>query len=191
MWGRARDGRLLRKIADRGRRGRDRGDRERTRGNARASERRNRRRAPPPRVALLDADGALDAHAEFGDAFGARLGLARVEAHAAIDPGTLVAYRAAGYRTIALHAREAHPWLASLARARALELRLFVVVFEPERAYAVDPDGTIVAGTFDDFRIASTAFDLARTEQTAVAPSTDILDGLARVSAALGNGSAR
>ena len=37
------------------------------------------------------------------------------------------------------------PWLERIARARALELRLYVVVFDrrERRAFAVDPDGTI------------------------------------------------
>jgi hypothetical protein len=72
------------------------------------------------------------------------------------------------------------PWCERLARARALELRVYIVVFENRRhrAYAVDPDGTIVAGTFGDFRLASFIFDPRRTADTVVAPGTDIAEGL-------------
>ena len=55
---------------------------------------------------------------------------------------------------------------------------MYVVVIDDRRAYAVDPDGSVVCGTFGDFRIASFPFSPERTEQTEVAPMTDVLEGL-------------
>jgi hypothetical protein len=66
-----------------------------------------------------------------------------------------------------------------------LELRIYVVVFSAaeKRAYAVDPDGTILCGTFGAFGLASFSLDPRKTIETTVAPSTDINDGLERVAA--------
>jgi predicted amidohydrolase len=66
----------------------------------------------------------------------------------------------------------------AFARTRALELRAYVVVLTPRRAFACDPDGAIVCGTLDDFRVAAFVYDRARTQQTMVAPGTDVLEGL-------------
>jgi predicted amidohydrolase len=103
-----------------------------------------------------------------------------------LDPAGLVGYRRAGYRlAIWTTNREESPWTVTLARARALELRMYVVVLDCRamRAIAVDPDGTVVAGTFGDYRLASFSLDPRRTIETAVAPGTDIADGLERVAA--------
>ncbi len=137
------------------------------------------------RLSLLDADAALDPTAASAERLAARLPFARIAATDALDPAFLAAYRRAGYCVVALETPEPFAWLEPVARARALELRIYVLVFDGSRAYAIDPDGTIVAGTFDEFRIASAALDLARTEATAVAPGTDVLDGLQRVHAAI------
>ncbi len=103
-----------------------------------------------------------------------------IDAQVAFDPRALVRYRAAGYRRIGLDAHVSHPWLERIARARATELRLYVIVFDRQRdrAYAVDPDGVIVAGTYEGFRIASVAMDFRRTNETTVAPGTDVAAGL-------------
>ena len=103
-----------------------------------------------------------------------------LDARWAFDPGFLPAYRAAGRRFVALVATETDPWIEPIARARASELRMYVVVFDRarDRAYAIDPDGVLVAGTTRDFRIATAAIDYARTEQTFVAPGTDVAAGL-------------
>ena len=92
----------------------------------------------------------------------------------------LVAYRLAGYRLAVLDATASHPWLERIARARAAELRMYVIVFDraAARAYAIDPDGAIVAGTFDGFTLASFALDPQRTAQTLVAPGTDVAAGV-------------
>ncbi len=71
-------------------------------------------------------------------------------------------------------------WSVRLARTRAAELRAFVVCFdlERERAFAVDPDGVVVAGTFGEFHLAAFLYDSTRTAATMVAPRTDVLEGL-------------
>lgn len=102
-----------------------------------------------------------------------------------LDPAGLVAYRRAGYR-LAVWTTEGEPaWVERIARARALELRIYVVVFSrsERRAYAVDPDGSILCGTFDTFALASFSLDPRKTVETSVAPGTDIADGLGRIAA--------
>jgi predicted amidohydrolase len=113
--------------------------------------------------------------------------LASLDDASVLDPGGLVPYRLAGYALISwttdLHA----PWVERIARARALELRIYLVVFDrrSRRAFAVDPDGTIVAGTFGDYRLASFTFDRRKTQETSVAPGTDIAEALQRIEAML------
>lgn len=120
----------------------------------------------------------LDAQEFIGPGNGAT-----IDAAIAFDPGALPRYRAAGYRRVALLASQTHPWLERIARARAAELRIFLIVFDPQRdrAYAIDPDGTVAAGTYDGFRIASVTMDFRRTSETMVAPGTDIEAGLEAV----------
>jgi predicted amidohydrolase len=102
-----------------------------------------------------------------------------------LDPGGLVGYRRAGYRLAVWTTPQASPWTERIARARALELRIYVVVFDlaNDRAYAVDPDGAVVAGTFDGYRLASFTLDPRKTIETTVAPGTDVVEGLERVAA--------
>jgi predicted amidohydrolase len=101
------------------------------------------------------------------------------------DPGGLAAYRLAGIDVAAWPTRSGGAWQLSYARARAVELRMYVVVFDLKagRAYAVDPDGQIVCGTFGEYKVASFTYDPARTAQTLVAPGTDVLAGLERAHA--------
>ena len=132
---------------------------------------------------LLGADCAIARDGEAGAA--ADLPCARVSDDAILDPAGLVAYRDAGYAWAAWTAQSAPEWIEPLARARALELRMYVVVFDcaAARTYAVDPDGVVIAGTFGDYRLASFTLDPRRTAETAVAPGTDVADGLQRVAA--------
>ncbi len=97
-----------------------------------------------------------------------------------LDPAGLVAYRRAGYAVICWTTSLGAPWLERVARARALELRLYVVVFDraTQRAFAVDPDGTIVAGTFGEYRLASLLFDPRKVAETLVVPGSDVAEGL-------------
>lgn len=99
-----------------------------------------------------------------------------------LDPAGLVGLRRAGYALFCWTSRLGAPWCERLARARALELRCYLIVFdEPaRRAFAVDPDGTVVAGTFDGLRLASFGFDGRKTSETNVAPGTDVREGLER-----------
>lgn len=102
-----------------------------------------------------------------------------------LDPGGLVAYRRAGYRLAVWTATGESPWIERLARARALELRLYLIVFDRSegRAFAVDPDGVAIAGTFDGYRMASFSFDPRKTTETTVAPGTDVAEALERIAA--------
>jgi predicted amidohydrolase len=99
-----------------------------------------------------------------------------------LDPGGLADMRLAGAQLIVWKTSYDPAWQVTFARARALELRMYVVVIDTSRnrAYAVDPDGVVICGTYGDYEIASFAFDPARTRQTTVAPGTDVLAGLER-----------
>lgn len=99
-----------------------------------------------------------------------------------LDPGGLPAARLDG-AALAVWKTACEPeWQVAFARARALELRMYVAVIDTarERAYAVDPDGTIVCGTFAEYELAGFTFDPLKVRQTAVAPNTDVLEGLRR-----------
>ncbi|MGC2635441.1 MAG: carbon-nitrogen hydrolase family protein [Candidatus Cybelea sp.] len=111
--------------------------------------------------------------------------LASVVDETVLDPGGLVPYRRAGYVLFCWTTNVGPPWLERIARARAVELRVYLVVFDrsAQRAFAVDPDGTIVAGTFDEYRLASFTFDPRKTADTIVAPGTDVAEGLDRIEA--------
>ncbi|HEY9180754.1 MAG TPA: carbon-nitrogen hydrolase family protein [Candidatus Baltobacteraceae bacterium] len=105
-----------------------------------------------------------------------------VDDGAVLDPGGLVEARMAG-KTLAVWRTSYDPqWQVTFARARALELRMYVVVIDTarSRAYAIDPDGSVMCGTFDGYELASFVYDPEKTRQTAVAPGTDILHGLQR-----------
>ncbi|MDQ6933176.1 MAG: hypothetical protein M3160_08355, partial [Candidatus Eremiobacteraeota bacterium] len=100
-----------------------------------------------------------------------------------LSPTGLIAYKEAGYQLIVWETQYESLWQIRFARTRALELRLYVIALDTahHRAYAVDPDGTVVCGTFNGYRLAAFSFNGVRTNETLVAPHTDILDGLSRV----------
>jgi predicted amidohydrolase len=100
-----------------------------------------------------------------------------------LDPAGLAAYRRAGYALAVWETHVRSSWTQPLARSRALELRMYVVVIDRggDRAFAVDPDGAPVAGTFDGYRLASFALDWRKTADTGVAPGTDVEAGLQRI----------
>lgn len=138
------------------------------------------------RLRVLEVDLALAAVGpDQFNALDRLVAAVRIDAREAFDPGLLVAYRRTGYRIVILDAATTHPWIERIARARAAELRMYVIVFDrqAQRAYAVDPDGAIVAGTFDGYAMASFALDPGRTEQTLVAPGTDVAAGIEQVAA--------
>jgi predicted amidohydrolase len=143
------------------------------------------------RLTLLDDAFAL---APFDPAsmaaVASALPAAGVDDEDVLDPAGLVAYRRGGYVLVVWTTRLASAWIERIARARALELKLYVIVFDcaARRAFAVDPDGAVIAGTFDDYRLASFTLDPRRTVQTVVAPGTDVAHGLERVANLLGAG---
>jgi predicted amidohydrolase len=117
------------------------------------------------------------------------LPLAWVDDAVALDPGGLVPFRRSGYLLICWTTALGSVWVERVARARALELRLFMVVFDETagRAFAVDPNGALVAGTFNGYRLASFTFDPRLAEQTLVAPGSDVALGLERVARITGD----
>lgn len=137
------------------------------------------------RLAILDADLALAPDApESVAALDRLLPTVAIADSVVMDPGALVGYRMAGYRCAIVTTTEPHAWLERIARARAVELRMYVIVIETgRRAYAIDPDGATVAGTFDEYRLASFPLDARRAQLTMVAPGTDVAEGIARVAA--------
>ncbi|MBV9233873.1 MAG: carbon-nitrogen hydrolase family protein [Candidatus Eremiobacteraeota bacterium] len=102
-----------------------------------------------------------------------------------LDPAGLVPLRRAGFTLVLWSSELPSAWVVRVARARALELRLYCIAFDRSagRAFAVDPDGSVVAGTFGDFTVASFAFDPRKAFETFVAPGTDVADGLERAAA--------
>ncbi len=141
--------------------------------------------ASPASVAsLLDGSPNPDGGVRIVAAEGLRF--AAVGDGALLDPRGLVDLRLLGFDLFVWTAGGGSEpsWRTRFARTRAAELRAFVIVFESdgpagsERAFAVDPDGAVVAGTFGDFRLASFVYDRARAAATTVAPTTDVLAGL-------------
>jgi len=141
------------------------------------------------RMAVLGADCAMSPdgqwHASSSDPFPC----ARVDETTALDPAGIVGYQRAGYGCVAWSAVTDDDWIEPFARARALELRMYAVVFDTHarRTFAVDPDGTVIAGTFDDYRLATFTFDPRETLETTVAPGTDVAEGIESTAAILEN----
>jgi predicted amidohydrolase len=129
-------------------------------------------------AATADAGVVIDPHAQPASA-----DVALVDDEAVLDPRALVAPRLAGARLFVWRASIDAAWVVPFARTRAAELRAYVVVFDSprRRAFAVDPDGAVVCGTFGGFELAAFAFDRARTDAWRVAPATDVREALMRV----------
>jgi hypothetical protein len=109
-----------------------------------------------------------------------------VEDEAILDPRALVGPRLGGVRMFVWHASIAARWVTPLARTRAAELRAYVVVLDTlgRRAFAVDPDGAVICGTFAGFDLAAFTFDRGRTDAWQIAPHTDVraaLEGVAAI----------
>lgn len=145
---------------------------------------------PPPadvaqRMETLEAEYLLAPEAAREQArLDAAVPLAIVDDAIVRDPTGLGAYRRAGYR-LAVWTTRTDEWTVRLARARAGENRIYVVAIDRAagRAFVVDPDYTVVCGTFEGYRIATCTVDLAKTAQTVVVPGTDVAEGLERVAA--------
>jgi len=129
-----------------------------------------------------DAALTIDPHV---DAASLSNEIAIVEDEAMVDPRALVGPRLAGVRLVVWHASLSSAWSVAFARTRAAELRAYVVAIDApgRRAFAVDPDGTVVCGTTADFALAQFAFERARTESWFVAPRTDVRAALEAVEA--------
>jgi len=109
--------------------------------------------------------------------------VAIVDDDALLDPRALVAPRLDGVRLFAWRASIEARWVLPFARTRAAELRAYIVVFDSlrRRALAIDPDGTVVCGTFGAFELAAFTFERRRTDAWRVAPETDVRAALVRV----------
>jgi predicted amidohydrolase len=129
-------------------------------------------------AAVADAGLVIDPHAQPASA-----DVALADDEAVLDPRALVGPRLAGVRLFVWRTSSDAPWIVPFARTRAAELRAYVVVFDSprRRAFAVDPDGAVVCGTFGAFELAAFAFDRARTDAWRVAPETDVREALVRV----------
>lgn len=131
-------------------------------------------------AATADAALVLDPHAH---PMSHEVGL--VQDEAILDPRALVEPRLAGVRLFVWHASIAGRWVTALARTRAAELRAYLVVLDTlgRRAFAVDPDGTVICGTFPGFDLAAFTFERTRTDGWHIAPHTDIRAAYERVAA--------
>ncbi|MBV9270522.1 MAG: carbon-nitrogen hydrolase family protein [Candidatus Eremiobacteraeota bacterium] len=135
------------------------------------------------RLRILEADTFVGPGISQLD--GKRWNVLRVDDEAVTDPGGLPPARAAGHTLAVWETSLEYGWQVTIARARALELRMYLVVIDAAlpRAYAVDPDGALLCGTFGTYELASFAYDPQRAAATKVAPGTDVLEGLDRVAA--------
>src|ERR1700736_416298 len=129
-------------------------------------------------AATADADLVIDPHAQPASS-----DVALVDDEAVLDPRALVAPRLDGVRIFVWRASIDAGGVVPFARTRAAELRAYVVVFDSprRRAFAVDPDGVVVCGTFGAFELAAFAFERSRTDAWRVAPATDVREALVRI----------
>jgi predicted amidohydrolase len=130
----------------------------------------------PPAVLALPAADDLD-----GLAFPGMRGV-HLPDDGLRDPGYLVAARLAGYDLFVWSPQRLEAASAlSLAELRAAELRAYLVLLPREGSISiVDPQGSVIAGTTSELRMAQFIYDPRLTEATALAPNTDVLQGLAR-----------
>jgi len=136
-----------------------------------------RRRWSAEQERVVEADAWID---PAGCSENLRENVLRASDDEVLDPGYLAECRLAGLELAVWKTASDPEWQVAFARARALELRLYLTVFDTlrNRAYAIDPDGAVLCGTFDRFRIARFQFAPGRTMETMVAPGTDVLAGL-------------
>ena len=129
-------------------------------------------------AAVADAELVIDPHAQPSSS-----DIALVDDEAVLDPRALVGPRLDGVRLFVWRTSIEAAWVVPFARTRAAELRVYLAVFDTprRRAFAVDPDGAVVCGTFGAFELAAFAFDRARTDAWRVAPATDVREALVHV----------
>jgi predicted amidohydrolase len=125
-------------------------------------------------VAIVSADDANRIVTHAGVRF------AVVTDETFLDPDGLVAARIHGVDFFVWLTNDRDGWATRYARTRAAELRAFVIAFDDEsdRSFVVDPDATVLAGTFGEFAMAAFVYDRARSQATTVAPTTDVMAGL-------------
>jgi predicted amidohydrolase len=133
------------------------------------------------RLAMLDCDTFIGAGGQWSGA----VSTAYIGDDVALNPHGLIRYRRAGYQIVVWESELDPTWLMAIARTRAMELRMYIVVLgrRDSRALVADVHGNIVAGTFDDYTLACFTFDGALSLETTVAPGTDILKGFERAEA--------
>ena len=129
-------------------------------------------------AAVADAGIVIDPHVQP-----ASDDVALVDDEAMLDPRALVGPRLGGVRLFVWRASIEARWVLPFARTRAAELRAYVVVFDSprRRALGIDPDGSVVCGTFDELELAAFAFERRRTDAWRVAPETDVREALVRI----------
>ena len=129
----------------------------------------------------MEADVLVTAEGAQSVTEGAAVPLVVCDDATMFDPAGLAHHRLRGAQCALWTTQTQDPWRTAFARARALELRMYVIAIERDRrAIAIDPDGAILCGTFDGYEIAGFTLDPARTRQTLVAPGTDVIQGLER-----------
>ena len=109
---------------------------------------------------------------------GLRYGI--VGTHTFCNPRGLIEARLAGVDLFVWDFTGKAEWRVYYGRTRAQELRAWIIGFDRDksRAVAVDPDGVVVAGTYDDLKMAAFAYDRGRSGNGFVAPFTDVFAGL-------------
>jgi predicted amidohydrolase len=140
-----------------------------------------------PSPALLSTEAIEPDGAQAIRAHGLTIGL--IGETVLQNPAGLVSARLDGIDCYAVVVAEANDHATvALTRTRATELRSYVIVLDRqgERAFAVDPDGVVVAGTFGDYRLAAFTYDRARSNATMVAPHSDVIAELRRVESTRG-----
>jgi predicted amidohydrolase len=136
----------------------------------------------PSATAAGDDAGVVTVSADDANRIVTRAGVrfAVVTDDTFLDPEGLVGARMHGVDLFVWLTQDREGWATRFARTRAAELRAFAIVFDTEndRSFVVDPDATVLAGTFDDFAMAAFVYDRARSQATTVAPTTDVMAGL-------------
>jgi predicted amidohydrolase len=129
-------------------------------------------------AAVADAELVIDPRARPASSE-----IALADDAAVLDPRALVAPRLGGVRMFVWNCTTDAAWVAPFARTRAAELRAYVVVLDAprRRAFAVDPDGAVVCGTFAGLELAAFTFERHRTDAWRVAPATDVREALVRI----------
>ena len=130
------------------------------------------------RLRVLEAQSIVMPRGVHGAAFSA----VTVCDEQVFDPGYLAAQRLSGFDAAVWRSQSDPEWQVTFARARALELKMYLIVIDAsrERVRGSRRRSTVRRST----AIASPRFRTIRfrTQQTLVAPGTDVREGLERAS---------